>query len=96
MFVISSPAPDITLTSQTEDSLEIEVQPLTGFVSGVSVGVMHLDADGLLSRYTTLVYHRTGSYLSAARKLGLDRRTVKAKVDPEYLASLRGTAEPAS
>jgi len=54
------------------------------------IDAMDLDGDSLLSRYTTLVYHRTGSYLSAARKLGLDGRTVKAKVDPEYLASLRG------
>lgn len=60
------------------------------------IDALSLDAESLLSRYTTLVYYRTGSYLSAARKLGLDRRTVKAKVDPDYLASLRGVTEPAS
>jgi hypothetical protein len=38
----------------------------------------------------TLVYSRTGSYEETARRLGLDRRTVKAKVDPELLGRLRG------
>lgn len=48
-----------------------------------------LDAESLLRRYTTLVYLRTGSYVSAARRLGLDRRAVKARIDPEYLARLQ-------
>ncbi len=52
-----------------------------------------LDAETLLRRYATLVYFRTGSYLGAARRLGLDRRTVKARVDPEYLERLRGGPE---
>jgi transcriptional regulator of acetoin/glycerol metabolism len=39
-----------------------------------------LTADELLRRYCTLVYARTGSYEETARRLGLDRRTVKAKV----------------
>ena len=49
-----------------------------------------LDADGLMSRYCTHVYARAGSYEEAARRLGIDRRTVKARVDPELLARLRG------
>jgi len=49
-----------------------------------------LTADELLSRYVTLVYSRTGSYEETARRLGLDRRTVKAKIDAELLASYRG------
>ena len=40
-----------------------------------------LTADQLLRRYCTLVYRQTGSYEETARKLGLDRRTVKAKID---------------
>jgi transcriptional regulator with AAA-type ATPase domain len=48
-----------------------------------------LTADELLTRYCTLVYSQTGSYEAAARKLALDRRTVKAKVDPALLAALR-------
>ena len=34
----------------------------------------------LLDYYTTLVYRRTGTYETAARCLGIDRRTVKARV----------------
>lgn len=44
-----------------------------------------LPADELLRRYCTLVYNLTGSYEAAGRRLGLDRRTVKAKVDGELL-----------
>ncbi len=40
-----------------------------------------LTAEELLSRYCTLVYARCGSYEVAARRLALDRRTVKARVD---------------
>jgi transcriptional regulator of acetoin/glycerol metabolism len=47
-----------------------------------------LTADELLSRYTTMVYRQTGSYEETARRLGLDRRTVKAKVDRDLLAKL--------
>jgi len=48
-----------------------------------------LTADELLTRYVTLVYSRTGSYEETARRLSLDRRTVKAKVDSDWLAKLR-------
>jgi transcriptional regulator with AAA-type ATPase domain len=48
-----------------------------------------LSAEELLRRYCTLVYAQTGSYEAAARRLGLDRRTVKAKVDRELLETLR-------
>jgi hypothetical protein len=40
-----------------------------------------LSADDLLRHYCTHVYLRTGSYIETARRLGLDRRTVRAKVD---------------
>jgi transcriptional regulator with PAS, ATPase and Fis domain len=42
-------------------------------------------ADELLRRYCTLVYAQTGSYEATARRLQLDRRTVKSKIDPELL-----------
>jgi len=48
-----------------------------------------LTADELLRRYCTLVYARTGSYVETARRLGLDRRTARAKVDAALLATLR-------
>ncbi|MCC6581143.1 MAG: sigma-54-dependent Fis family transcriptional regulator [Phycisphaeraceae bacterium] len=40
---------------------------------------LRLDADSLLSRYAAMVHDREGSYEAAARRLGLDRRTVKAR-----------------
>jgi len=45
-----------------------------------------LTADELLRYYCTLVYAATKSYEATARRLGLDRRTVRAKVDSELLA----------
>jgi transcriptional regulator with PAS, ATPase and Fis domain len=40
-----------------------------------------LTADELLRRYCTLVYAKTGSYEETARRLQLDRRTVKSKIE---------------
>jgi transcriptional regulator with AAA-type ATPase domain len=40
-----------------------------------------LSVDELLARYAARVYRLTGSYEEAARRMGLDRRTVKAKVE---------------
>jgi transcriptional regulator with AAA-type ATPase domain len=37
-------------------------------------------ADDLLRRYCTYIYQQTGSYEETARRLQLDRRTVKAKI----------------
>jgi len=48
-----------------------------------------LTADELLRRYCTMVYARCGSYEEAARRLALDRRTVKAKVDTELLEQIK-------
>lgn len=45
-----------------------------------------LKVSELIAYYAALVYRHTGSYETAAQRLGLDRRTVKAKVQ-EYLAS---------
>jgi DNA-binding NtrC family response regulator len=47
-----------------------------------------LTADELVTRYCTIVYARAGSYEETARRLGLDRRTVKAKVDGALLEKL--------
>jgi transcriptional regulator with AAA-type ATPase domain len=61
--------------------------PVEEFASQARAGL--LTADELLGRYVTVVYSRTGSYEETARRLGLDRRTVKAKVDTALLARLR-------
>ncbi len=42
-----------------------------------------------LNVYVTLSYARTGNYAATGRTLGLDRRTVKARVDSQLLARLR-------
>lgn len=47
-----------------------------------------LTADDLLRRYCTLVYAEAGSYEETARRLGLDRRTVKSRIDPDLLREL--------
>jgi transcriptional regulator with AAA-type ATPase domain len=48
-----------------------------------------LSAEELLRRYCTWVYAELGSYEATARRLGLDRRTVKSRIDPELLERLR-------
>jgi transcriptional regulator of acetoin/glycerol metabolism len=48
-----------------------------------------LSADAMARRYLTIVHAQTGSYSETARRLGVDRRTVAARVDRELLARLR-------
>jgi transcriptional regulator with AAA-type ATPase domain len=60
------------------------------------LGPLHraeISADELLRRYCTQVYAQVGSYEEAARRLGLDRRTVKAKVDSKLLEAIQGSRE---
>ncbi len=45
-----------------------------------------LSADDLLAHYCSLVYARCGSYRETARRLSLDQRTAKARVDPALVA----------
>jgi transcriptional regulator with AAA-type ATPase domain len=52
--------------------------PAAEFAQELNLG--RLTAEQVLSRYCTLVYRQTGSYEETARRLKLDRRTVKAKV----------------
>ncbi|MFN0058742.1 MAG: sigma 54-interacting transcriptional regulator [Planctomycetota bacterium] len=47
-------------------------------------------AEEMLRRYCTLIYLACGSYEETARRLSIDRRTVKTKVDPDLLDELRG------
>ncbi len=47
-----------------------------------------LSAEELLSKYVTLVYARVGTYEEVGRRLGLDRRTVKSRLNQELLSQL--------
>jgi transcriptional regulator with AAA-type ATPase domain len=61
------------------------LDPIEQFTSDLRAG--RLTADQVLSRYATIVYRQTGSYEETARRLEIDRRTVKSKIDPEFLTS---------
>ncbi len=58
----------------------------------ISAGSISIDE--LLRRYCTFAYLRAGSYEEAARRLQVDRRTIKARVDWELLKHLRGRENP--
>lgn len=49
-------------------------------------------ADDLLRRYCTIIYAQTSNYEAAARRLQIDRRTVKAKIDHQLLDELKPKA----
>jgi DNA-binding NtrC family response regulator len=51
-----------------------------------------LPAERQLDVYVTLSYFRTGNYAATGRSLGLDRRTVKARIDTALLERLRSEA----
>jgi transcriptional regulator with AAA-type ATPase domain len=58
------------------------------------VRAARLTADELLTRYAALVYSRAGSYEETARRLALDRRTVKAKLTAATTAQSSGNQSP--
>jgi transcriptional regulator with AAA-type ATPase domain len=49
-----------------------------------------LTAEELLESYCAQIYERTGSYVETARRLGIDRRTVKSKVESFQSRKPRG------
>ncbi|MBM4266713.1 MAG: sigma-54-dependent Fis family transcriptional regulator [Deltaproteobacteria bacterium] len=61
------------------EALAMPAGPLGGLADALRN--VSWSADELVSRYCAFVYARLGSYQETARRLGLDRRTVKAKVD---------------
>ncbi len=65
----------------------VSSDPLAPWVASIRRG--EHTAEELLAGYCTLVYSIVGSYEGAARALGIDRRTVKAKLDNALLARLR-------
>ena len=50
----------------------------------------YITADDLIRHYCTLTYARTGTYQETARRLGLDHRTVKSKIDSALLEQYQG------
>ena len=54
-----------------------------------ALGEVSLTAEDVLREYCTRAYHRLGSYEEAARRLAIDRRTVKAHLNQELLDRLR-------
>ncbi len=79
---------NVLIRKNYRPSRSTAADPLEQFAADLRGG--RLTADDLLSRYVTLIYSRTNSYEETARRLGLDRRTVKAKVDSKLLAAYRG------
>ena len=55
-----------------------------------------LSADDLVRAYCTMIYSENANYEETARRTKLDRRTVKSKIDPQFLARLKGDELPAS
>ena len=79
--------PPETATGRSPPARPAETGTEAELAAAVRAG--KLSAEELLSRYCTLVYARFRSYEAAARSLALDRRTVKAKIDREWLPRLR-------
>ena len=75
------------LIRQTYKPIEVHTHKAReDFARSVAEG--SFDAEELLRRYCTLVYADTGSYQATARRLGLDHRTVKSRIDLEWLEEL--------
>ena len=55
-----------------------------------------MTAAELVRYYCTLAYAKTGSYVAAADMLGLNRRTVKQRIDQKLLSSLTRSEEQSS
>ncbi len=49
----------------------------------------NITVEELTRRYCTLVYARTGKFEETSRRLGIDRRTIKARIDPVLFEQLR-------
>ena len=58
--------------------------PINSLLEEIRSGSLSIDE--LTQHYCTLVYARTGSYQETGRRLGLDRRTVKSRIDEDLLS----------
>ena len=63
------------------------MNPQERLATGISGG--NFTTEELLSHYCTCVYAKLKSYEATARRLGLDRRTVKSKINLTLLAELK-------
>lgn len=77
-----------------------EYQPRTQTASSTTqpawlneVASCTLSHSELLTRYCTASYAKYGSFKQTAEKLGLDRRTVRSKVDDQLLKSIKQESE---
>lgn len=70
-------------------ALTADQQAAVGEAPGLAANIAegNLTAEEMLQLYCTLIYAREGSYEATARRLKLDRRTVKSKVDLSLLGS---------
>jgi transcriptional regulator with AAA-type ATPase domain len=69
---------NILIRNEYQPSRLLKPKPRADLFAEAREGKM--TADDLLSRYCALVYSMTGSYEETARRLEMDRRTVKAKL----------------
>jgi hypothetical protein len=76
------PAPLAHMGREGPGTLDAMAQIIDDFCGGRTT------VNELLTRYCTIVYRINGSYEETARRIGLDRRTVKNKIDRELLARL--------
>ncbi|MGZ4777904.1 MAG: sigma 54-interacting transcriptional regulator, partial [Thermoanaerobaculia bacterium] len=67
-------------TPRAAASIDAEQHLAAAIVEG------RFNADDMLRNYCTLLYAKTRNYSQVAERLGIDRRTVKAKIDATLLA----------
>jgi transcriptional regulator with PAS, ATPase and Fis domain len=84
----------IIIRRDYQPDAELEVADRNDLFPGIEAGAM--SADELMGRYFTLVYAKSGSYQEAARRLGVDHRTVKAKIDEALLERIRRESQNGS
>ena len=82
---------NLLIRNEYQPAATAPADPAAGLAAALRAGT--LTADQLLTRYCSLVFAQTGSYQETARRLGLDRRTVKGKVDPELVEARAPHAE---
>lgn len=85
---------NIVIRRSYQPMAESDGEGLTAMTLARRIEDGRLSADELVSHYAATVYSKTGTYEETARRLGLDRRTVKAKVE-RFLSSATSHNQPA-